>query len=198
VKVPNDTAPIVRETIEKALFDYYNVSSLEQLNQVVDDGSGDVAATDEGSDIEFGSDFDPLVTEDEEPDPEGTLEDIPASRDADETSAVASTESTSTGASETAADSESSTPAEANPPEHGGKEPTQASGAADESAPGGDDGTGTPAADAGDGVEPATSEDLSTVADRLEELTEAVDRQNELLTRQHRAIKQLVDELQSE
>ena len=44
----------------------------------------------------------------------------------------------------------------------------------------------------------ATREDVQAVADRLDELTDAVDRQNELLKRQHRAMKQLVDRLDGE
>lgn len=71
IKVPNDTAPVVRQTLEKALFAYYDVGSLDELNRVVDDRSGadaeSVDAADDGTDdFEFGDDFDPLVSDDEE------------------------------------------------------------------------------------------------------------------------------------
>jgi len=234
VKVPNDTAPIVRQTIEKALFDCYDVASLEELNRVVDDGSGAETAADAGDDIDFGSDFDSLVTDETEPgEPDGTLEDIatgPGSAGGGDGSggtdagAGASAGGGSTDSNRPAAgrdqsagaDATPSTPAGAERQEPGGAEPSRASGASGEAARGGDDGAGTSRAraserragsetrtdrqttDASGGVEPATSEDLAAVADRVAELTEAVDRQNELLTRQHRALQQLVDELQSE
>jgi hypothetical protein len=250
VKVPNDTAPIVRQTIEKALFAYYDVASLEELNRVVDDGSGAETVPDDRDEIAFGSDFDPLVTDDAEPaDPDGTLEDISTgpgngARQDDTAGASASASAdASTGAGAGAspgegsadpnrpadgrdqsagADATPSTPAGAERQEQRGTESARASGASGGAARDGDDGAGTSPAhgsesraepqsrtepgtradrqttDASGGVEPATSEDLSAVADRVEELTEAVERQNELLTRQHRALRQLVDELQSE
>jgi hypothetical protein len=95
IKVPNDNAPIVRQTIEKALFNYYDVASLEELNDIVDDAEGgsdgvpDADGAD--SDIDFGSDIDPLVT-DEEPLDEHTedaLEDI--STGSEESNATADT-----------------------------------------------------------------------------------------------------------
>lgn len=78
-------------------------------------------------------------------------------------------------------------------------ESDSASSASDE----GDSAAGTAgAADAGGEAalpsDVATREDVQAVADRLDELTDAVDRQNELLKRQHRAMKQLVEQLDSE
>jgi len=74
IKVPNDTAPVVRQTLEKALFEYYDVASLEELNRVVDDSTGGGAsavdaagATDDTDDFAFGDDFDPLVSDDDDP-----------------------------------------------------------------------------------------------------------------------------------
>ncbi|PSQ05769.1 hypothetical protein BRC92_01640 [Halobacteriales archaeon QS_4_69_31] len=66
VKVPNDNAPVVRQTLEQALFEYYDVGSLEELNRVVGD---DIDGTDDDegtSDLDFGPGIDPLVTDDED------------------------------------------------------------------------------------------------------------------------------------
>jgi len=70
VKVPNDTARVVRQTIENALFAYYDVGSLEALNGVVGERSGGVDDADtpedggdRTGDIGFESGIDPLVTD---------------------------------------------------------------------------------------------------------------------------------------
>lgn len=315
VKVPNDTAPIVRQTIEQALFDYYDVGSLEELNRVVDDGSED-ASEPETDDIDFGSGIDPLVTEDEataDPD-EDALADISpggASRPdesddagaresasesgtagggsataetgdatsgeaaaeratetgdaagggsagsvsdsggataddagvdsttadtagtagnetasptdgatsggddsgtsagdsaptADDTEAAASgTGSSGTAASEAVEASHPETSDETSAAESTHQEAEDDGSGAGSASGDGPAGTGDSGGDhrepaGADGVQPATREDVVAVADRLEDLTEAVDRQNELLKRQHRAIKQLVEELQTE
>ncbi|WP_459192536.1 DUF7115 domain-containing protein [Halosimplex sp. J119] len=71
VKVPNDNAPVVRQTLEEALFGYYDVGSIDELNRIVggDDGvdAGGVEQTDDSDDgFSFGDDFDPLVSDEEE------------------------------------------------------------------------------------------------------------------------------------
>ncbi|MFC7194176.1 hypothetical protein ACFQL4_05070 [Halosimplex aquaticum] len=43
---------------------------------------------------------------------------------------------------------------------------------------------------------PVSRDEYEALAERVEELTDAVDRQNELLKRQHRALKQLVQQNQ--
>jgi hypothetical protein len=68
VKVPNDKAPVVRQTLEQALFGYYDVANVDELNRVVGpetDTGGVDTASDEGGDDDFafGDDFDPLVSE---------------------------------------------------------------------------------------------------------------------------------------
>ncbi|QPV63505.1 hypothetical protein I7X12_02400 [Halosimplex litoreum] len=68
VKVPNDKAPVVRQTLEEALFGYYDVANVDELNRVVgpetDTGGVDTASDDGGGDdFAFGDDFDPLVSE---------------------------------------------------------------------------------------------------------------------------------------
>jgi hypothetical protein len=76
VKVPNDTARVVQQTIEDVLFDYYDVASLDELNGVVgredDDGVDDV--TDRSDDIGFEAGIDPLVTDTEDEADEEKLE----------------------------------------------------------------------------------------------------------------------------
>jgi len=74
IKVPNDKAPVVRQTLEQALFSYYDVGSIDELSRVIgtdepaDTGGVETAdATEEEEDFVFGDDFDPLVSEDEDP-----------------------------------------------------------------------------------------------------------------------------------
>ncbi|ELZ22245.1 hypothetical protein C475_17073 [Halosimplex carlsbadense 2-9-1] len=68
VKVPNDKAPVVRQTLEEALFGYYDVANVDELNRVVgpetDAGGVDPADEAGGDDFAFGDDFDPLVSDD--------------------------------------------------------------------------------------------------------------------------------------
>ena len=77
IKVPNEQARFVRQDVEGALLDYYDVGSIEELNRVVADGADGgaepadtTAAADEG-DFEFGDDFDPLVSDEPAADAEG-------------------------------------------------------------------------------------------------------------------------------
>ncbi|WP_135364166.1 DUF7115 domain-containing protein [Halosimplex halophilum] len=67
IKVPNDKAPVVRQTLEGALFDYYDVANVEELNRVVgpetDAGGVEPADEDTGDGFSFGDDFDPLVSD---------------------------------------------------------------------------------------------------------------------------------------
>jgi len=73
VKVPNDKAPVVRQTLEQALFSYYDVESIDELSRAIgtdepEDASGveTADATEEEEDFVFGDDFDPLVSEDDD------------------------------------------------------------------------------------------------------------------------------------
>jgi hypothetical protein len=72
IKAPNEQAPLVRQTLEGALFAHYDVDSLEALNQVATreraEPATDDAPTDEGTasatdDLGFDSGIDPLVTD---------------------------------------------------------------------------------------------------------------------------------------
>jgi len=273
IKVPNDTAPVVRQTLEKALFEYYEVDTLEDLNRVIDE-SADTAAVEAGTepndatgDFEFGDDFDPLVSD--EDDDEGLTESVdaddplaggsPASTGADDrsvsgtesedtsaaasgtSSAEAATGGETTGAEtttggETTAGGETTgaetttggeTTADAEAPATGtemseggrasaaaGSEPREetGTGASASREAGAQRGSPSREASAGEGGareapdasrdgatgDAVTREEFEAVAERLDDLTEAVERQNELLRRQHRAIKQLVRQHEDE
>lgn len=268
VKVPNDKARFVQQDLEKALFAYYDVSSLEELNRAVDDGSGADSGTgagggdDDGEEFAFGDGIDPLVTDHEddvqEPIGEGN-EDVMATDALTEGGAdAASAGSADPGSNATddsgdavdadgagsSAETETGSTLDDNDAGEGDSDAAAVGGAGDA----GDDGTGPaesgiagddvdaqadlftskaaestetsdgsaagsagppesgvasgtatePATDASDDGEAVSGEELELVADRLEELTDAVDRQNELLKRQHSAIKQLAERIQSE
>lgn len=172
VKTPNEQARKVQHVIENAAFEFHGVTSLEELNATVaDDGSGDPEQAETGGGLELGDGIDPLVTDHE-----------------DETSGV--------------------------------EEPMESSGASESSEgvtsrsePVGDDGTGkrVPAsedstaeaadrtanrtADTDRSTRDATDTNLDGVEAQLAELTAVVQRQNELLEKQQRTIKQLIEEL---
>ncbi|PSP31433.1 hypothetical protein BRC64_10180 [Halobacteriales archaeon QH_10_67_22] len=205
VKVPNDRAPVVRQTIEQALCAYYDVATVEELNQLV--GRDEPDADDEDGALDFGSGIDPLVTDDDsEVDEytEGTLREITAGSDDDATTSEddAGTADAGAGAANAGTDA-AETESDEGDEDSGPVAPETAGAGVDDTGSDGreDAPAGASASETAvgvEGVEPASREDLATVADRLEELTEAVDRQNELLKRQHRAIKQLADEIQAE
>jgi len=294
VKVPSEEGPVVRRTLESALFEFYDVASLEEFNRVVDDtddgGAPDDAPAESTDDLDFGSGIDPLVTSgaDEESDPllgddgpatpqsdqrtesgrpdaggpsgrasdgrddaGGTREsgkrrtDSPDQSGADrptrdrspdttEASSASDTDRGRNAAGSRDTDSDPSagtTGGDRIDPLGGDREEAPADGrdadttagktrpdATDEGAGvdetaadewfEGDGPTGQPAdddpTDAGAdiaaqlGYEPASQAELEAVSEQLDELTDAVDRQNELLKRQHKAIKQLVAELREQ
>jgi hypothetical protein len=254
VKVPSDTGPVVRKTLQDALFDFHGVGSLEELNRVLgpddDEPETDADAPDQTDDLALGSGIDPLVTDsDSDPargvedpfaagseedggadegsplaepaldpanddgtdaDPDAVTADAPASEDATVTDESADDDPLSpTGASVTHGNHETDSGSTSEKPatdavtadetggqsetddETGEQNETTDGSAPDESAV--EPGNGAAAAEA-----VATRDDIEVVADRLEELTDAVDRQNELLKRQHRAMKQLVERLDDE
>lgn len=67
IKAPNDDAPMVRETLQNALFAYHDVSSLEELNATLgEDEDGDEGEDDtdrSGDDIGLSDGISPLVGE---------------------------------------------------------------------------------------------------------------------------------------
>lgn len=65
IKAPSDQAPTVRKTLEKALFAFYGVSSLDELNATVSVGPDDPTEED-GSELGLEGDIDPLVSDETE------------------------------------------------------------------------------------------------------------------------------------
>jgi hypothetical protein len=287
IKVPNDKAPIVRQTLEKALFAYYDVGSLQELNRTAGDTAPDSAAAVESDDrgdggsggddaFEFGDDFDPLVSDDDEEltesvDPDERLASGGANAGSANAGGTAESDDAPATEGRTAEGDASPSPEEA--PADAGRADANAGGSADANAGGSADanaggsagragsdgetnteaterpsGTDERTVDAGTdaastpetettaatsesgGAETGTRrtatdetggettvyhgssgaqaaggtaggvsrEEFEAVAERLDDLTEAVERQNELLRRQHRAIKQLVKQQSDE
>ncbi|PSQ45159.1 hypothetical protein BRD17_02185 [Halobacteriales archaeon SW_7_68_16] len=205
VKVPSDEGPLVRQTVEEALFAHYDVASLEELNRVVGDDEAGTEADSDTSDIDFGDDIDPLVSDDD--DPLAPAAGRTVSDDARDPGETDTADGSGTGAPDDRSMEGTTASASAgrSDAETGGEEPADSRSGEDGPGPEAEDAhTDAESADPGDAggesredaVDPVTEEDLAAIADHLEELTEAVDRQNELLKRQHRAIKQLVDQLQ--
>ncbi len=173
IKAPSDRGPEVRTRLENALWDFYDVSSNEELRAVVSGDDPDPEPADDGDEEDpFGSGLDPLgdgeptaFREDEDPSPDQDPE--PASGSA-------------------AAGSDS-------PPDRGGDAVTAAS-----TDPGPADADPTPESRSGEGFEeagfePATSE--ADLAAEVAELRETVEQQNQLLIKQQRTIEQLIEEL---
>jgi hypothetical protein len=66
IKAPSDEAPLLRQTLTGALFDYHDVGSLEALNQQLETRTGDDGTDwDEPDDIDLGDGLSPLVSEDD-------------------------------------------------------------------------------------------------------------------------------------
>jgi hypothetical protein len=147
IKAPNDDAPMLRQTLQQALFAYHDVDSLAALNDAVaSEPEGRSAAHDRSgrSDaLTLDDGIDPLV-----------------------------------GGS----------------PEESRAEPTQTESAGEE--PTGRAELEEPTAGGSEDVAEAVSQaDIAAIDDRLETLTAAVEKQNEVLEKQQRTIKQLIDEL---
>lgn len=146
IKAPNDEAPKLRQTLQEALFDFYDVESVAELNETVAPAETAPDAEDESDsdDLTLDSGIDPLVG--------GGRESADAAEQADD---------------------------EPEDPVAGGEEWVRP---AAEAAP--SDAAESSDADAGGEVEA-----------RLDELTAAVERQNELLERHQRTLEQLIEEL---
>jgi hypothetical protein len=189
-KAPSDEAKLLRRSLTEALFEYYDVDSLPELNGALAENDDD-ADEDEGegetvsATIELDDSISPLVGDEEE---EATVETdavrgIGESRDAaaDETANDAGTADAVAGSTSSDAGTDEGTAREATATED------DQEGAA---------GGGSPAeggAPAGSAVDP---EEIEAMQTRLSNLTTAVKRQNELLKEQHETIHTLIEELQ--
>ncbi len=67
IKAPNDQAPVVRRTLEEALYEFHDVASLEELNATLGSDDEEPESPDRGAGFGLEDDIDPLVGgEDEE------------------------------------------------------------------------------------------------------------------------------------
>ncbi|RXK51599.1 DUF7115 domain-containing protein [Halorientalis pallida] len=178
IKTPNEQARKVQQVVENAVFDFYGVGSLDELNATIgveEDGEGGHEDTEGSSDIDIGGGIDPLVSDDEERSP----------------SIDGPTASGSSGSSETTARAESRSRSDS--------ENDTASGAAERreraADAGGSRASATESGARSQGSAAASQRDLDAVESQLAELTTAVERHNELLEQQQRTIKKLIEEL---
>lgn len=173
IKTPNDHARKVQQVIERAVFSYYGVDSLEQLNRKIktdesDTGGGAdtqrAGGSSGSSDIEIGGGIDPLV-EDDEPS-EGSQSPSSDTPRTSESSSRQTPGRDEAGASSTESSGQSTA---------SGNESSPSSGTVE--------------------VSDTDSADIEAVEAQLDELTTAVQKQNDLLRKQQRTIKQLIEEL---
>ena len=189
IKTPNDKARLVEQTVKKAVFEYFDVTSVEELNDhfratadteesTEDEESGDIGLGNEG--------IDPLVDDSTDDGPfadsfSGGSETDAGGPTAESQAAESDPEGRPSSVRSTAREDESVSGRQ----DQGARSATDRTSGRDQQAP-------TAAAPEAD---PLTREDLDEVTTQLSELTEAVNRQNDLLRDQQQAIKQLIEEL---
>ena len=205
IKTPRDDARLVEETIKKAVFEFYDVTTMAELRQVVEP-TDDAPAADEVDDLTLGSNIDPLVSEsDDEPvtaeragepdvasptrrEPPDTASPSPTDQNTGQSSEERATEprpdpqSTADAADDDRQDAESRespTPPDGEPAATA--TPDQTTVHPPESGP-----------------EAATVDDVKDLREQVSELSAAVQQQNQLLKKQHDAIKQLLGELREQ
>ncbi|WP_136716162.1 DUF7115 domain-containing protein [Halorientalis salina] len=180
IKTPNEDARKVQQLVENAVFQYYDVTSLDALNREIKQADESAAgdASDRGrSDIEIGDGIDPLVTDSEDDDSEGTDDDAATASTASQSQqrtreASAGTESAASERTDTTA---------------------SRSGTADGETRG--QSSGSQSQRAGQSTQQAGRADVAAIEDQLDELTAVVQRQNQLLAEQQETIDQLIAEL---
>ncbi|WP_226006691.1 DUF7115 domain-containing protein [Natrinema salinisoli] len=209
IKAPNEEANDLRERLQRALFDYHDVGSLEELNEAIGDEDEETTSN-EGS-VDFGGGVDPLDADPPEPDDrdvidEGTAEaERSGSTDplADAGADVgASAEPTTDSLGSESQRSQSATPGESTPNDRTvdrdseTKPPEAETGSIFEDAVE----TDTSAAEAA--IEAANSDSGTAtpktdpeLLERIETLEVAVERQTEVIEQQQETIEQLIAEL---
>ena len=170
IKAPNDSADDVRERLKRALFEYYGVSALEELNELLEpDDEPEPSSADPSS--AFESDVDTLEANPPEHDDEDDVSDPSGEgngvADDDPLTAVGVS---GDGPAESASGGQAAT-AIADTPEKSGDSFEQS------------------------GFEPAASSPDPELLERIEALEATVARQNELLEQQGETIEQLIEEL---
>lgn len=178
IKAPTDRGPEVRTRLENALWEYYDVSSNEELRaKLGDDEEATADAADPADADPFGSGLDPLGAGD-------------TTGNGGDDAAPAGSEATAAGDPDAAEGSTDDRSGDGPDQSRGGQVETQADPGR-ESTP--DPATTDETAFEEAGFEPANSRD--ELAAEVADLRETVERQNELLAEQQRTIQQLIEEL---
>jgi hypothetical protein len=178
VKVPNEHAGTVRRTVQEAVFEFHGVSSLAELEAAV--GGDEEDEGNELADALADSGFTRLLEGEEERGNDDDADTRAAAAGADEGDGAGGAPGSRIDRTEGADERGTGTVLDPVSPET----------AETEGARGSDDGSSADGApEAADGEVPPA------VAERLAELTAAVERQNELLERQGEVVDRLVEEL---
>ncbi|WP_226041712.1 hypothetical protein [Natrinema sp. DC36] len=204
IKAPNEQANDLRERLQRALFDYHDVGSLEELNEAV--GGDDEDDTSRGGSVDFGGGVDPLDADPPEPDDHDAT--VEAARDA---AGSGSTDPLAGGETDDVATAEPGR--QSNESDGGQSTSSQASATADRERDGpvgtaetstlfeaGDDSDASASA-----ADPAEHADVDTpeatagtdpeLLERLDALEVAVERQSEIIEQQGETIEKLIAEL---
>ncbi|MFP8954294.1 hypothetical protein ACLI4Z_15200 [Natrialbaceae archaeon A-arb3/5] len=203
IKAPNEEANDLRERLKRALFEYHDVTSLEELNEVIGEDE-DEAGSEPSASMDFGDGVDPLDANPPEPEDHEPTEAVAESGQSDSSAAKTAVpdsidarsdqrqtgddtwEQTETAASDSNAESQDLE----NDQQAATVETGNVFSEADESAistDGQEQGTSQ--------VESTTRDPSPEVVERLENLETALDRQNDLIEQQQQTIEQLIAEL---
>ncbi len=205
IKAPNEEANDLRERLQRALFDYHGVGSLEELNETLG-GDDDEPASSEGA-VDFGGGVDPLDADPPEPE-DGEQRDEASVADgseaADPLADVGTDETPTATVSTDEGDGQSvATPsqsASATGGDHDADPVTTETesilaDAADAAAPSSAGDGVTTAAETSQSASAATPETDPELLERIDALEAAVERQSEIIEQQGETIEQLIEEL---
>lgn len=195
IKTPNDDARLVERAIERALTEYFDVTSMSQLQShfqsEAEADETDSAAAQSDEEYPFNSEIRPLGE-----DPESRADPVEAGDvKADDGTAASDTDSIAGTVDDADADEAAGTDTTTAIPDAESASSEADSSETDSTATAGSDSDEAQADTAGTDT---TEADLERIDEQLVELTTAVNKQNELLRKHHAAIKQLVEELQSD
>ncbi|AWB26993.1 DUF7115 domain-containing protein [Halococcoides cellulosivorans] len=207
IKTPESRAHVVEETIKAAVFDFFEVQSMTDLRAFVSPGDreDDGDDTDDGLGLDSGIDplggvsgssaFDDPLRKSQSEDPTGPeTTQNPRDQPVDRGQAESTTnDRPQTAPPDTSDGSDHSTAADAGvedrqpagDPGNASADPTETDQSETDRPPAND-----PPSDP-----PVGREDVRAMIDRIEDLTEAIEKQNRLLSKQHQALKQLATEV---
>ncbi|MDS0477946.1 hypothetical protein [Natrinema sp. 1APR25-10V2] len=204
IKAPNEEANDLRERLQRALFDYHGVGSLEELNETLG-GDDDEPASSEGS-VDFGGGVDPLDADPPEPEDSERRDEASVADESDAADPLADVGTDETPAATVSTD-EGDGQSAATPSQSasttGGDHDADAMTTETESILA-DAADAAASSSAGDGVttaEPSQSTSAPTpetdpeLLERIDALEAAVERQSEIIEQQGETIEQLIEEL---